>query len=179
MSTLYGCVARHVLDTVVCVAMSNIFLPPTTISFTTTTATLPMPPKPQSKAPTKATADSRKQQASNADQQPVKRSRHGMKPNNNNRNDNNNNDLNPKDAEAANVEDHVTKARGRGGKKATGGQRKRGPATTKYVAHMIDGHRAIDHVLSPPHFEPTDLPPQENRPGLQSQRHGSQNPTQV
>jgi len=98
MSTLYGCIARHVLDTVVCVATSNIFLPPTTISFTTTTATLPMPPKPQSKVPTKATADSCKWQASNADQQLVKRSRHGMKPNNNNRNNNNNNDLNPKDA---------------------------------------------------------------------------------
>jgi len=93
MSTLYGCVAWHVPDTFVCVATSNIFLPPTTISFTTTTATLPMPPKPQSKAPTKATADSRKRQALNADQQPVKRSRRGTKPNNNNRNDNNNDDL--------------------------------------------------------------------------------------
>jgi len=62
------------------------------------------------------------------------------------------------------------KARGRGGKKATGGQRKRGPATTKYVAHTIDGHRAINCVLSPPHFEPTDLPPQENCPGPQLQR---------
>jgi len=47
MSTLYGHVAWHVPDTVVCVAMSNIFLPPTTISFMTTTATPPMPPKPQ------------------------------------------------------------------------------------------------------------------------------------
>jgi len=179
MSTLYGRVAWHVLDTVVCVATSNIFLPPTTISFTTTTATPPMLPKPQSKAPTKATADSRKWQALNADQQSVKRSHCGTKPNNNNRNNNNNNDLNPKDADAANVEDRVTKARGRGGKKATGGQGKRGPATAKYVAHMIDGHRAIDRVLSPPHFKPTDLPPQENHPGLQSRRHGSQNPTQV
>ena len=168
MSTLYGHVARHILDTVVCIATSNIFLPPTTILFTTTTATPPMLPKPQSKAPTKATADSCKWQALNVDQQPVKRSRRGTKPNNNNCNNNNNNDLNPEDTEAADVEDRVTKARGRGGKKATGGQRKRGPTTTKYVAHMIDGHRAIDRVLSPPHFEPTDLPPQENRPGLQS-----------
>ena len=172
MSPLYGCIARHVPDTVVCIATSNIFLPPTTISFTTTTATLPMPPKPQSKAPTKATANSHKQQASNAYQQPVKQSRHGTKPNNNN-------DLNPEDADAADVKDRVTKARGRGGKKATGGQRKRGPAAAKYVTHMIDGPHAIDCVLSPPHFEPTDLPPQENRPGLQSQRCGSQNPTQV
>ena len=57
--------------------------------------------------------------------------------------------------------------------------RKRGPATAKYVTHTINGHCAIDRVLSPPHFEPTDLPPQENHPGLQSQRRGSQNPTQV
>jgi len=168
MSTLYGCITRHILDTVVCVATSNIFLPPTTISFMTTTATPPMLPKPQSKAPTKATADSHKRQASNADQQLVKRSHHGMKPNNNNCNNNNNNDLNPEDAEVADVEDRIMKARGRGGKKATGGQRKRGPAAAKYVAHMIDGHHTINRVLSPPHFEPTDLPPQENCPGPQS-----------
>jgi len=168
MSTLYGHITRHVPDTVVCIATSNIFLPPTTISFTRTTATPPMPPKPQSKAPTKATANSRKRQASNMDQQPVKQSCHGMKPNNNNRNNNNNDDLNPEDADTADVEDRVTKARGRGGKKATGGQRKRGPATTKYIAHTINGHRAIDRVLSPHHFEPTDLPPREGCPGPQS-----------
>jgi len=57
-----------------------------------------MLPKPQSKAPMKATADSRKRQASNVDQQPVKQSHRGMKPNNNNRNDTNDNDLNPEDA---------------------------------------------------------------------------------
>jgi hypothetical protein len=52
------------------------------------------------------------------DQQPFKGSRRGTKTNNNNRNDD---DLNPEDADAADIEDHITKARGRGGKKATGG----------------------------------------------------------
>ena len=179
MSTLYGHVTRHIPDTVVCIATSNTFLPPTTISFMTTTATPPMPPKPQSKVLMKATADSRKWQASNADQQPVKQSCRGMKPNNNNHNDNNNDNLNPEDTDMADVEDHVTKARGRGGKKATGAQRKRGPAAAKYVTHMINGHHAINCVLSPPHFRPTDLPPQEDHPGPQSRRRGSQNPTQV
>ena len=42
-----------------------------------------MPPKPKSKASTKSTTDSRKQQGSNVDQQPAKRSCHGTKTNNN------------------------------------------------------------------------------------------------
>jgi hypothetical protein len=74
-----------------CIATSIIFLPHTTTLFTKPTASPPMAPKSQSKAPTKPPADSRKQQASNMDQQLIKRSHCDTKTKNKNNNDN----LNP------------------------------------------------------------------------------------
>jgi hypothetical protein len=128
-----------------------------------TLSNIAMPPKSQFKATTKAAANSRKRQASNADQQPVKRSRRGTKTKNDD-----NDDINPEDAAAADFEDQATKARGKGGKKAAKGRGKKGPAAARYVVHTIDGNRAIDRVLFPPHLKPTDIPPQENHAGSQS-----------
>ena len=154
------------------VATSISFLPPTTIPFTTTTATPTMPPKTQSKTPTKAAADSHKQQVSNADQQAVKRTCHGTKMNNNNNNNH------PKDATAADFEDQAMKAKGKGGKRAARGRGKKGP-TPRCIIHMIDGNRAINRVLAPPHLQPTDPTSQKNRAESQSRGCGSQNPPQV
>jgi hypothetical protein len=77
-----------------------------------------MPPKAKKVAP----AESRKRQASNADEQPVKRSRRGRQ------NDDDDNQEDPAADEWADREDQATKTKGRGGR---GGNR--GRATPKYV----------------------------------------------
>jgi hypothetical protein len=110
-----------------CVATSIVFLPHTTTLFTKHTASVPMAPKSQSKATTKPPADSRKRQASNTDQQPIKRSHRGTKTKNNNNNNN------PKDTAAADVEDQAAKGRGKGGKKATRGRGKKCPTAARCV----------------------------------------------
>jgi hypothetical protein len=68
-----------------------------------------------------------------------------------------------RDPAAADFEDQPTKERGKGGKGATGGRGNKGPAAARCVVYTIDGNRAIDHVLSPPHLEPTDPLLQDNR----------------
>ena len=176
ISTLYGHGAWHFphAEHTCCLFVATLisFLPPTTIPFTTTTATPTMPPKTQSKTPTKAAANSHKRQVSKADQQPVKQTHHSTKENNNNNNNH------PEDATAADFEDQATKAKGKGGKRAARGRGKKGP-TPRCVVHMVDGNHAIDRVLTPPHLQPTDPPSQENCAGSQSQGCGSQNPPQV
>ncbi|KIJ90112.1 hypothetical protein K443DRAFT_15509 [Laccaria amethystina LaAM-08-1] len=75
-----------------------------------------------------------------------------------------------RDPAAADFEDQPMKERGKGGKGATGGWGNKGPAAARCVVYTIDGKRAIDRVLSPPHFEPTDPLLQDNRATMDEQQ---------
>jgi hypothetical protein len=105
-----------------------------------------MPAKPKKATP----AESRKRQASNADEQPVKRSRRGAQKDNEDEDDN-------EEAAAAHewadLEDQVTKTKGKGGR---GGNR--GRAASKYISPSSmaivddDCHRL--GTISTPHSPP-------------------------
>ncbi|KIJ95668.1 hypothetical protein K443DRAFT_11218 [Laccaria amethystina LaAM-08-1] len=111
-----------------------------------------MPAKPKTATP----AESRKCQASKADEQPVNQNRHGAQKDNEDEDDN-------EEAAAANewanLEDQATKTKGKGGR---GGNR--GRAAPKYVSpsSMVSMMIAIDWGRSPPHIHLHSPLPQED-----------------
>jgi hypothetical protein len=76
----------------------------------------------------------------------------------------NNSQEDEQDPATVDFEDKAMKERG---KRSTGGRGNKGPAATRCIMYTIDGNRAIDHVLSPPHLKPTDPLPQNNCAGPQ------------
>ncbi|KIK00967.1 hypothetical protein K443DRAFT_7293 [Laccaria amethystina LaAM-08-1] len=90
-------------------------------------------------------AESRKRQASNADQQPVKRSRHGQ-------NDNDDNQEETTAKQWADFKDQAMKTKGKGGRGGNRGRAQRAPAQRK----TAQDHNREDAVLkSPPRSKQT------------------------
>ncbi|KIJ90756.1 hypothetical protein K443DRAFT_116133 [Laccaria amethystina LaAM-08-1] len=109
-----------------------------------------MPPKAKKVAP----AESRKRQASNADEQPVKRSRRGRQ---NDDDDEDDNQEDPAADEWADREDQATKTKGRGGRGGNRGRAtpKKAPARKCVrplsVAIVVDDCHRLAAIFTSPH----------------------------